>query len=161
MVLTIDLSQETGTMRACGKGLSFHFVFANRLCPNITVRRFRECVLNKQFYESSSSPVVILDASRPVLLPCHSRIAQNPRLSAGPCSIRGDSCHLPFAHQHRTLAPRRRSAPPTSVAIRFWLVRVLRLVGARSPLFVLYPRLARHHSAWLVCIVVSRSRPLQ
>jgi len=29
------------------------------------------------------------------------------------------------------------------------------------PLLVLYPRLARHHSARLVCFAVSRSRPLQ
>src|SRR5207245_2577775 len=91
----------------------------------------------------------------------HSMIAEKPWLSAAPCSIRSDSCHLPFAQQHRTLAPRRRSAPPTPVAIRFWLVRVLRLVGAGSPLLVLYPRLARHHSARLVCFAVSRSRPLR
>src|SRR5437667_5011881 len=117
------------------------------------------CILNKQFYEASGSPVVILGASGPVLLSCHSRFARKPRFSARPCSSRSHSCHLPFAQQHRTLGSRRRSAAPTPVAIRFWLVRILRLVGAGSHLLVLYPRLARHHSARLVCFALSRSRP--
>src|SRR6266516_2473697 len=69
------------------------------------------CILNKQFYEASGSPVVILGASGPVLLSCHSRFARKPRFSARPCSSRSHSCHLPFAQQHCTLGWRRRQLP--------------------------------------------------